>query len=370
MAEPIRVLHVVGRLDMGGAESRIMDLYRQTDRDKIQFDFMVHTQDVCDFEEEAKGLGGRIYRVPRFRATNLFSYRKAWKAFFAEHKEFAVVHGHMTSTASLYLPIAKRAGVKLTIAHARSAGVDKGLKGVVTRLLRLPLKRCCDRCLSCSQLASEAVFGKKYAKAGKVTVIPNAIQTDKFRYDASVRENMRRQLGLTDAFVIGHVGRLAAMKNHSYLFALLQALLVKMPEAKLLLVGRGPMEQELKEKAKLLGLQDHVVFAGAHPNVQDYYQAMDFFLLPSFYEGLPGTVVEAQAAGLRCIVSDTVTREVGITVLVQFASIAEPPVQWAERICDRADYERCDMTAAVRAAGFDAKEQAERMMKLYLQAVK
>lgn len=364
--EPIRVLHVVGRLDLGGAESRLMDLYRTMDREKVQFDFMVHTPDRCDYEEEAESLGSRIYRMPRFRFWNYFAYRKAWRDFFLAHREFSAVQGHMTSTAAIYLPIAKKAGVSKTIAHARSAGVEKGTKGLLTKLLRRSLAQKCDACFSCSELASKAVFGKKAVSSGRVRKIPNAIETAKFRFDPEVRERMRKQLGLTDAYVLGHVGRLSPVKNHSYLFAVLQALLVKKPEAKLLLVGGGPLEQELKEKAAALGLSDQVVFAGPQKKVEEYYQAMDFFVLPSFYEGLPGSVVEAQASGLRCLVSDTVTKETALTVLVQFASVAEPPVQWAERIMSRADYERADMTAAVAAEGYDVKTQAEWLQDFYL----
>ena len=132
MKQPMIVLHVVGRMDRGGAESRIMDLYRNIDRDKVQFHFVQHTKDRCAFEDEVERLGGKVYSVPRFNVKNYFSYKKAWQDLFREHPEIAVVQGHMTSTAAIYLPIAKKAGVAITIAHARSAGVDPGLKGMMT----------------------------------------------------------------------------------------------------------------------------------------------------------------------------------------------------------------------------------------------
>ena len=167
MKEPMRVLHVLGGVGLGGAESRIMDLYRCIDREKLQFDFLVHQSGPGYYEEEIQELGGRIYRVPRFRLYNILTYRKALRAFFKEHHAFRAVHGHMTSTAAVYLPIAKKCGIPVTIAHARSAGVDKGMKGIVTRLLRIPLRKKCDYMFACSGLAAEAVFGKKNALAGK-----------------------------------------------------------------------------------------------------------------------------------------------------------------------------------------------------------
>ena len=192
--EPIRVLHVLGKLNMGGAESRIMDLYRHIDRDKIQFDFLVHygvSKAACGgddstenllrlrpkefFDDEITALGGRIYVLPRFDGRNLLRYRKAAGAFFAGHHEFAAVEGHMTSMASVYLPLAKAAGVPLTIAHARSAGVDPGLRGLATRWLRRPLPKRCDCMLACSRPAGISVFGEKACREGRVQFMPNAV---------------------------------------------------------------------------------------------------------------------------------------------------------------------------------------------------
>ena len=144
MAEPIRILHVLGTTNLGGAESRIMDLYRHIDRNRVQFDFVVHTEKEGFFDKEIEELGGRIFRVPRFRIYNYFSYRRAFREFFREHHEFRMVQGHMTSSAAIYLPIAKKAGISTTIAHARSAGVDKGLKGKLTRWMRRNLWRKAD----------------------------------------------------------------------------------------------------------------------------------------------------------------------------------------------------------------------------------
>ncbi len=188
MGEPVRVLHVLGGLSLGGAESRIMDLYRCMDREKVQFDFLIHRKDIDSavhqkhfYEEEVEALGGKVYALPKFMGYNYIAYRRAVKAFFRAHHEFAVVQGHMTSTASIYLPLARKAGVPVVCAHARSAGVDKGIKGIMTKMLRLPLLNRADYCIACSGEAGESVFGTKWSVSPKARLIPNAIDADRFR---------------------------------------------------------------------------------------------------------------------------------------------------------------------------------------------
>lgn len=358
MTEPIRILHVLGGISLGGAESRIMDLYRHIDRDSIQFDFLIHQTEKGYYEEEIEALGGRIYRVPRFRLYNIAAYKKALRAFFSGHREFKAVHGHMTSTAALYLPIAKKCGVPVTIAHARSAGVDKGIKGVATRLLRIPLRKRCDHMFACSMLAAESVFGMENAHAGRVKIVPNAIDVKQFTYQEETRIRMRRELSLEDKFVVGHVGRFHYAKNHEYLLAVFQKIVSRKSNAVLLLLGEGSRMEEMKERASALGVADKVIFCGNQKETWNYYQAMDFFVFPSRFEGLPGTVVEAQGAGLRCLISDTIASEVKITELVASLSIEDKPEKWAEYVLEHEMYERKDRYEQIAAAGFDVSGQA------------
>ena len=373
MSEPIRILHVLGGVGLGGAESRIMDIYRHIDKEKVQFDFLIHQTKKGYYEEEIESLGGRIYRVPRFKLYNILTYRKALREFFNANRRFAnsnhgfeFVCGHMTSTAAIYLPIAKKCGVPVTIAHARSAGVDKGVKGVITRLLRRPLRKKCDYMFSCSMLAAESVFGKNNAKNGRVTIVPNAIDAKLFIYDEEVRTRMRQKLSLEDKFVIGHVGRFHYAKNHEYLLAVFQKIAKQRENACLLLLGEGERMEEMKEKAAALGIADKVLFAGNQKEVWDYYQAMDFFLFPSRFEGLPGTVVEAQSAGLRCLISNTIAEEVKITELVTAYSIEEEPEKWAEYVLTHDKYDRENRYEQIAAAGFDVKAQAKWYEQFYL----
>ena len=328
----MRVLQVLGKTNLGGAESRIMDLYRHMDREQIQFDFLIHYKEKGYFDDEIKKLGGNIYYLPSFRVYNYFEYKKACRRFFEEHSYFAAVHGHMTSTAAIYLAEAKRAGIPLTIAHARSAGVDKGLKGMLTKLLRMNLYKKCDKMFACSDLAAEAVFGKKRYEENRVTILPNAVDTKGFLPNEKVRTKLRMKYGLEDKFVIGHVGRFHYAKNHEFLLKIFAEILKQKENALLMLLGDGPLKEETMQQAERLGIVEKVIFTGNQTPVAPFYQAFDFFLFPSRFEGLPGTVVEAQAAGLKCLISDTITKQVKATELVNFMSIEKTAKEWADEV--------------------------------------
>lgn len=424
---PIRILHVFGRVGLGGAESRIMDLYGHIDRERIQFDFLVHcepdqTGKKCPtsdelmrvrepdyFDSDIRRLGGNIYAVPRFRGTNLLEYRKALKKFFREHRGvWKVVQGHMTSTAAIYLPIAHQNGVPIVCAHVRSGGTDPGLKGFMTDLLRRPLQneKTVDYRFTCTQEAGRRVYGDVLTDAGKVRVIPNAIDIARFSYQPETRLKIRKELHLEDALIIGHVGRFHYAKNHAYLlhiFAQLQRILDEDDEnrysimhglpLRLMLLGEGSLMADMKNLAEQLHISEQVLFLNNHSNVNEYYQAMDYFCFPSRYEGLPGTVVEAQAAGLQCLISDSLTEEIDITELVSRMSIDLPPEKWAEKILQdllgdediaadrpvhRADHQKVTeyavgdrmgssgyITDKIRRAGFDVKTQAMMMTYFY-----
>ncbi|MED9904827.1 MAG: glycosyltransferase family 1 protein [Lachnospiraceae bacterium] len=365
MQKPIRILHVFGGLSLGGAESRVMDLYRNIDREKMQFDFLVHSAKEEHFDKEIKSLGGNVYRIPRFKVYNWFYYKKALKQFFSEHHEFQAVHGHMTSTASIYLPIAKKAGIPITIAHARSAGVPAGIKGLLTKLIRYPLKYRADYCLACSAEAGEAVYGKRWIKKGKVFVIPNAIAAGKYAYSEEIRNKMRKELQAEDKLVIGHVGSFRMPKNHGFLIEVFAEIHKQRKDAVLLLLGEGALMDTVKKQVKELGLTEEVKFLGNRSEVSRYYQAMDFLVFPSFFEGLPGTVIEAQTAGLKCLISDTITKEVQITELAHAESLQKSAAEWAEYVLGNCEYERKSRLEDVKQAGFDIEAQVKRYEEIY-----
>jgi len=382
----IRVLHVLGGLGVGGAECRIIDLYRNMDREKIQFDFLVHyspektgkksptsdelmaVREPDYFDNSVYRLGGRIFCLPKFTGTNMAQYKAAIKKFFESHKnEWKVVQGHMTSTSAIYLPIAKKAGVPICIAHARSAGVDAGVKGMATRILRKPLQKegVTDYNFACSTEAGISVFGEDLVKAGAVRIIPNAIDLKHFAYDPEKREKIRSELGVSNALVIGHVGSFRYAKNHEFLLSVFAQLcrlldnddlnqysMLHGMRIRLLMLGKGPLMEDMQKLAEKLHVYDRCIFAGNKSNASDYYQAMDYFCFPSRYEGLPGSVVEAQAAGLQCLVSDSVTSEVNVTELVSMMSINSEPRDWARKILDdlllREDYHSDPLLEEIR----------------------
>ncbi len=330
----IRVLQVLGTIGLGGAESRVMDLYRHMDRDKIGFDFLVTEGTDDHYRQEIEDMGGRVYHLPAFRIVNLMQYKKACNDFFRTHckdgvSEYAAVHGHMTSTASIYLPIAKKWGVPLTIAHARSAGIDPGLKGYATRILRANLYRRCDKLLACSDMAGDSVFGK----GRDYEFIPNAIDTKALAYDVSARRTVREKYGISDnEKLIGHVGSFRFAKNHGFIIDIMAELIKEHPEYKLMLVGDGGLKKEIEDKVSVLGLKDRVIFTGSISPVAPYYSAFDVLLFPSVYEGMPGTVVEAEAAGLVCLISDSITGQVVVTDKVTQMSLARSASEWADRL--------------------------------------
>lgn len=372
MGQPVRILHILGNTQLGGAESRIMDLYRHMDRSVVQFDFVVHSKEEGYFNEEIRKLGGRIFRVPRFRVLNYFSYCRAWKKLLQEHRdadgrsEFHMIQGHMTSTAAIYLPIARKCGIETTIAHARSAGVDKGLKGILTRFLRRNLSKKADYLFTCSELAGISVFGKKAVEQGRTRFLPNAIDCQKFAPDPLVREKIRRELGIEKCYVIGHVGRFHYAKNHEYLLRVFAELVKrKTRDYVLLLLGEGSGMEDIRILSRELGIGDKVYFLGNKSNVNDYYQAMDYFVYPSRFEGMPGTIVEAQTAGLRCLMSDTICKEVIATELVTTRSISEDPGLWADEIEQHLQYQRSSRVDEMKELGFDVHGQAVLMTDFY-----
>jgi glycosyltransferase involved in cell wall biosynthesis len=373
----IRVLNVLGTTNLGGSESRVMELYRALDKDKVQFDFLVHNvYDVHNdkegyYNEEIRKLGGNIYSVPRFNVINYFSYKKALNNFFKEHNQYCAIWGHMTSTASIYLPIAKKYGIEknkpITIAHARNSGVARGIKGIATRIIRYPLKYKADFCFTCSREAALDVYGKSWVKKGKVWTIPNAIDAKRFSYNEKVRNELRQELGISGKFVIGHVGRMEFMKNHSYFIDIFNEVCKVRDDAVLLLVGKGELQSEIKSKADSLGLEDKVYFLGVHMDVERYYQAFDYFVFPSKFEGFPGSVAEAQASGLKCLISDKITSEVALTELVTYKSIEEPAKDWADEILKNAESAmlRKDYSDEIRAKNFDVRGQASKLEEFF-----
>lgn len=359
MDQPIRILQIVSYMQRRGLETLLMNCMRRMDRSVVQFDFIVHRQFRADYDDEIEALGGRIYRLPRL---NPFDprYKKALRDFFRDHPEYRIVHCHLDCMSALPLAAAKEAGVPVRIAHAHSSSQDRDLKYLLKRHYMKKIPAAATHFFACSDEAGRWMFPGQ-----SVRLIRNGIDTAAFAFDPETRTAMRRELELGDALTLGHVGRLIGVKNHGFLLEVFAALHALRPDAQLLLVGNGPLEEKLKQQTRQLGLQDHVRFLGVRADVADVMQAMDVFVLPSLYEGLSLTSVEAQAAGLPCIFADTVTTECQMTEQVRFLPLNDRE-RWAREILSCAGLPRSADCSGIVDAGYDITTTANELQQFYL----
>ena len=366
--EPIRVLHENAVMDVGGIECLLMNLYRNIDRSKVQFDFMVHRAKTGYFDREIESLGGRIYRCKPFNPFHHLSYLNNMRKVFASHPEYKIIHAH--SDLKMWpLRLAKEAGIPVRIAHCHNMETSVDLKWLFLEYEKLFIKRYCTHLFACSKTAAAWLYGEKAVKNNQVVYVKNGIEPEKYQFSEAIRNRVRRELNLKDEFVIGHVGRFAKQKNHAFLLDVFAEIRRRDPRAVLMLIGTGSLLPEIKEKAACLGIKESVIFTGVRSDVPELMQAMDVFAFPSLYEGLPIASVEAQAAGLPCVISDTVTKEIALTDSVKFLSLSEPPEIWAERILRfKQGFQRKPTTEQIKRAGFDIRDTAQKLERFYLKA--
>ncbi len=363
--EPIRILHVFGEMNRGGAETLIMNIYRNIDREKIQFDFVVHTDKKCAYDDEIVSLGGKIHRVPKYRGKNHFEYVREWKKFIDNHSEYKIMHSHIITTAIFYLGYAKKRGMT-TIVHSHSISSGKGMANKVKDIFQIPLKwsNKLDYRFACSKTSGKWLFGDKQFK-----IINNAIDSEKFAFSVKVRDEIRTKLNISDEFVVGNVARFHPLKNHLFLLDIFSEIAKSKPNAILLLLGDGDFREQIEIKINELNLTNNVKILGAVENVNDYLMAADLFLFPSLSEGLGVVLIEAQATGLECLTSDKVVPiEAKVTDLLEYVPLEKSAKIWAEKCLGHATgYERKNMTDIIVANGYDIKTVTEELEKFYLQ---
>ncbi len=356
----IRILHVFGRMDRGGAETMIMDLYRKFDKTQIQFDFVVHTDEKCAFDDEIIELGGRIFRVPKFVGTNCFAYVNSWKKLLREHGEWKIIHAHVRSTASIFLSIARKRGL-YTISHSHNVREESGFKGIVKRMLQFPIRFIADSFMACSINAGKWLFGNK-----SFDVLNNAIDSQNFIYNTKIREEKRKELGiLPDEKIICVAARMEEQKNPVGTIEIFHEIYKRDSAYRLFWIGDGSMRKKIESKVCDLKLQNVVKFLGTRSDVSQILQAADIFLLASFYEGLPVSVIEAQASGLPCLLSDAITKETDITNLCQFLPINNPNL-WVEAISKIDLNERKNTKSEIIEAGYDVVTTAKWLDEFYV----
>lgn len=359
--DTIRVLEIVTDMGRGGIETMLMNYYRHLDRNAVQLDFLVHRQKRAVYDDEIESLGGKIYRMP---SLNPFSteYQKKLEEFFSTHSEYKIVHCHLDCMAGVPLRAAKQCGVPVRIAHAHNSNQTKNLKYPLKLLFKKGISKQATMLFACGKTAGEWMFGGE-----PFTVMRNAIDASAFRYSPDIRETVRKELFPHDpnALVIGHVGSFWTPKNHMFLLDIFQEIHKQEPNSILLLVGTGGLMDAVREKAQNLGFQDSVHLIGDRKDVYRVMQAMDIFVLPSLFEGLPVTMVEAQAAGLPCFISDKVPLECKITDQVIQIPLKAPAEQWAKQILAVRNAERKDTYTEIAAAGFDIVASAKRLQDFY-----
>lgn len=355
----IRVLHVVTYMGRGGLETMIMNYYRHIDRTKVQFDFLVHRNFQADYDEEILEAGGHIYQIPLL---NPFSpgYYKALNSFFAEH-HYDIVHSHLDCLSAYPLKAAKRYGVRTRIAHAHSSDQNHNLKYLIKIYSKRQIPRYATDFFASSKQAGEWMFpGQRFQ------VMKNAIDARQYIYNPETELRMKVKFGLQDKFVIGHVGRFSPPKNHSFLIDVFQWVQNIEKDAVLLLIGTGEDQAKAEAKVKKLGLQEKVLFLGSRADVSQVLQALDVFVFPSLYEGFGIAALEAQAAGLPCILSDRVPRECKLTENVEFLSLDLSPREWAERIIRYKGKPKENQFDVICNAGYDIEENAKQLENFYL----
>lgn len=369
VAEPLRVLQVIGAMDRGGAETLVMNLYRNIDRSKIQFDFLVNEKRECDFDSEIKELGGRLYYIPRYKIFNYLHYKRECRKFFSNHR-YSIVHGHIGLPAAIYLNIAKQNG-SFTIAHSHRANFPVNPPELAFRICSRSVRSVADYFIACSKQAGIDRFGKEIVHSPNYAELKNGIDINKMHYDQNARAVIRNELNIPlDTPVFGHVGRLTEVKNHKFLLDVFSEILNRKPESILLLCGRGELEKQLKNQAQELGISQSVKFLGVRDDIPKILSAVDVFLFPSLSEGLGLAVVEAQSSGLPCIVSTGVPNSVRIREQTVFLDLSLGANTWASKAvkaldeCDASTRNKAFLNAQV--AGFDIKDSANWLSKLYL----
>lgn len=363
--EPIRIAHIMGKWLGGGVESVVMNYYRNIDRNKVQFDFICDEDSKYIPTDEIESLGGKVILIPPYQKP--FKYHKELKKVLKEGN-YKIVHSHISTMSFFSLWAAKSAKVPVRIVHAHSTtNKQEKKKNLMKQVLRPFSKVFANRYFCCSELAGRWLFGNKTYNQGKVYLLNNAIDVDKFKYNEKVRKAKRKELNIKDKdLVIGHIGRFVKQKNHEFLIDIFNEIHKQNKNTILLLAGDGPLKEEIQNKVKKIGLEKNVQLLGQRNDANELYQAFDAFVLPSLYEGLPVVGVEAQAAGLPCFFSTDMTKETKVLKTTKFIELTENPQKWASKILkELKNYKRIDTTQEITGNKFNISIEATKLEDYY-----
>ncbi|MFK7696945.1 glycosyltransferase family 1 protein [Paenibacillus sp. HJGM_3] len=359
-------------MDRGGLETFIMNTYRKVNRSKVQFDFLMTRQEVGDYDEEIISLGGMIHNLPHISTIGYINYRRIVKQFFETHPEYNIVHCHMNTWSGFFLPIAKKYGVPVRIAHSHSTkNSTQAFGGYIGYLYKqynkLFINRSATDLFACSNKAGEWLFGKK----ASFLVINNGIDSEGYKFNEKIRSIKRKSLcDNGDTYIIGHVGGFREPKNHEFLIDIFKKIYEKNENSLLCLVGEGELRSKIEKKVDVLGLKHAVKFLGVRNDVNELMQAFDVFLFPSIYEGLGMVIIEAQASNLPSVVSASIPREVDIgSGLIEFISLQANTEKWADTVLRKKEkYNRTLLNPNnLLIKGYDSQYVADKLQRFYVE---
>ncbi len=360
MSEPIRILHIIAGMGSGGAEMMIMNWYRNINRELVQFDFLLRSDENI-YEDETLSLGGRIYTMPEFPRHIIKNHIETDKFFKTHAKDYAAVHIH--ANALIYvdaLKLAKKYGIKHRIMHSHNTKTEITLYTPIHNWNKRRIESLATDFLACSNPAGRWMF------CGEYQVINNAIDLKRFAFNEHFREKIRKEHNLGDRFVVGHVGRFLESKNHRFLIEVFEEIKKQKNDAVLCLIGTGVLENQIRELVKFKGLEDSILFLGVKKNIPEYYSAFDVMVFPSLFEGLGIVAVEAQAAGLAVVVSEAVPEEARVTNKISVKSLSENAFIWAETVLKvDAESRPLNVMQELTLAGFNIENEIGKLENLY-----
>lgn len=372
MSEKVKVLYFIDRMLRGGIQTFVIENMKHMDKNKIQIDYLLLDDGVkYELEDTLKEMESNVYKLKGVwlrKPTDYFNYFKKIDDFFSQHNDYKVVHLHSSSKNFYILKSAKKYGIPVRIAHSHNIGFQSKnkIQIMIGNLCKPLLKKYATDYFACAYLAGEWLFGKKAVKDGKVRVIHNAVEYEKFKFNEEKRIEIRNRLNINEKLVIGNVGRFSEQKNHEFLIDIFNEIHKKNKMSTLMLIGKGEKEELIRKKVKELGLENYVIFMGFCDNVNELMWAMDIFLMPSLHEGLPVVGIEAQAAGLPCFMSKyVITDEVKITELVKFIELKQSPREWAEEILN-SDLSRKNTKAEIEQARYLIMDTAKELENFYI----
>lgn len=367
MQKPVRTLVITNTMDAGGAETFLMKVYRTMNKEQNQFDFLINKQDKCFYENEISEKGGRIFRGISKSKNPIKSFIRVYR-IIKDNNYKSVLCVAVHPLVAIDLLAVKLGGAKIRLVRStNSSAGGGGISNFLANMCR-PLVRClATSYLAPSFEAGVWLFGKKAVECGKVEIITNGIQVENYEFDEKKRNSIREEFDLNGNFVIGHVGRFNRQKNHSFLLDTFKCICDENLEARLLLVGTGELETQIKEKAISLGIRDKIIFAGVRSDVPELLMAMDVLIFPSLYEGMPNVVIEAQATSLPCVISDTISKDVRITDCVSFVSLSDSSDEWANVAIAKAKKTRKNLCEEIIAKGYSIEETTKYLTECFVE---